>query len=66
MEMAKPLIFHQFPTEVGNHFRPCRGLKLGFLLQLGGGFNYVLYSPLLGEMIQFDESFSKGLKSRAS
>ena len=29
---------------------------------LGGGFKYVLFSPLLGEMIQFDEYFSTGLK----
>ena len=25
---------------------------------LGGGFKYVLFSPLPGEMIQFDEYFS--------
>ena len=29
---------------------------------LGGGFQYFLFSPLLGEMIQFDSYFSKGLK----
>ena len=32
--------------------------------QLGGGFKHVLFSPLLGEMIQFDEhNFSNGLVS---
>ena len=29
---------------------------------LGGGFKYFLFSPLLGEMIQFDSCFSDGLK----
>ena len=29
---------------------------------LGGGFKYVSFSPLLGEMIQFEEYFSDGLK----
>ena len=28
----------------------------------GGGFKHVLFSPLLGEMIQFDSYFSGGLK----
>ena len=28
---------------------------------LGGGFKYFLFSPLLGEMIQFDQYFSDGL-----
>ena len=27
---------------------------------LGGGFKYFLFSPLPGEMIQFDEYFSDG------
>ena len=47
-------------------------LPIGFFLQrlmsqiclvfnLGGGFKYVLFSPLLGEMIQFDEHiFQRG------
>ena len=30
--------------------------------KLGGGFKYFLFSPLPGEMIQFDSYFSKGLK----
>ena len=30
--------------------------------KLGGGFKYVLLSPLPGEMIQFDSYFSNGLK----
>ena len=29
---------------------------------LGGGFKYLLFSPLPGEMIQFDLYFSNGLK----
>ena len=29
---------------------------------LGGGFKYFLHSPLFGEMIQFDEYLSNGLK----
>ena len=29
---------------------------------LGGGFKYFLCSPLLGEMIQFDEYLANGLK----
>ena len=29
---------------------------------LGGGFKYVLFSPLFGEDSHFDEYFSKGLK----
>ena len=32
----------------------------------GGGFKYVLFSPLLGEMILFDKYFSKGLKPPTS
>ena len=28
---------------------------------LGGGFKYFIFSPLLGEMIQFDEYFADGL-----
>ncbi len=30
-------------------------LVLGLYLSLGGGFKYVLFLSLLGEMIQFDE-----------
>ena len=30
--------------------------------KLGGGFKYFLFSSLPGEMIQFDEYFSNGLK----
>ena len=32
MEMAKPLLNFGIQIEVGNHFRPYRGLKLVFLL----------------------------------
>ena len=28
---------------------------------MGGGFKYYSFSPLLGEMIQFDYAFSNGL-----
>ena len=31
-------------------------------VNLGGGFKYFLFSPLLGEMIQFDQYFSNWLK----
>ena len=31
-------------------------------IPLGGGFRYVLFSPLPGEMIRFDEHFSDGLQ----
>ena len=31
-----------------------------FDINLGGGFKYFLFSPLLGKMIQFDEYFSDG------
>ena len=30
-------------------------LELGVIYFLGGGFKHFLFSPLLGEMIQFDE-----------
>ena len=30
--------------------------------ELGGGFKSFLFSPLPGEMIQFDQCFSNGLK----
>ena len=33
---------------------------------LGGGFNYFVFSPQPGEMIQFDQSFSNGLKPPTS
>ena len=33
---------------------------------LGGGFKYFLFSPLFGEMIQFDSYFSNGLKPPSS
>ena len=40
--------------------------KHGAIYFLGGGFKYFLFSPLPGEMIQFDEYFSKGLKPPTS
>ena len=49
------------------------GLYQGFVCtmftnisDLGGGFKYFLFSPLPGEMIQFDYHFSKGLKPPTS
>ena len=33
---------------------------------LGGGFKYVLFLPLPGEMIQFDQYSSNGLKPPTS
>ena len=33
---------------------------------LGGGFKHFLFSPLPGEMIQFDQYFSDGLKPPTS
>ena len=33
---------------------------------LGGGFKYLLFSTLLGEIIQFDQYFSNGLKPPTS
>ena len=38
--------------------RPIKSIKQ----ILGGDFKHFLCSPLLGEMIQFDEYFSNGLK----
>ena len=35
-------------------------------LSLGGGFKYFLFSSLFGEMIQFDQYFSDGLKPPTS
>ena len=34
--------------------------------QLGGGFKHFLFSSLPGEMIQFDQYFSNGLKPPTS
>ena len=41
-------------------FRGCK------YTNLGGGFKYFLFSPLLGEDFQFDEDFSDGLKPPTS
>ena len=35
-------------------------------IKLDGGFKYLLFSPLPGEMIQFDQYFSNGLKTPTS
>ena len=37
-----------------------------WIIFLGGGFKYFLFSPLPGEMIQFDYYFSDGLKPPTS
>ena len=39
----------------------CNLVAESCILILGGVFKYFLFSPLPGEMIQFDEYFSKGL-----
>ena len=44
----------------------CRLLRSKAHPLLGGGFKYIVCSPLLGEMIQFDYFFSDGLKPPTS
>ena len=39
---------------------------VAWLTQLGGGFKDALFSSVPGEMIQFDECFSNGLKPPTS
>ena len=39
---------------------------ISFKFYLGGGFNHLLFSALLGEMIQFESYFSDGLKPPTS
>ena len=39
-----------------------RRVSFNNIPELGGGFKHFLFSSLLGEMIQFDEYFSNGLK----
>ena len=46
--------------------RPWMLMFIIYIYILGGGFKYFLFLPLLGEMIQFDEYFSKGLKPPTS
>jgi len=41
-------------------------LQEAFFHYLGGGFKYVLFSPLLGEDSHFDKYFSTGLKPPTS
>ena len=46
--------------EKENHFQPCLGMghvrsQEGMILDQGGGFKCFLFSPLCGEMIQFDD-----------
>ena len=38
----------------------------GIFTYLGGGFKYLLFSPLPGEIIQVDKYFSRGLKPPTS
>ena len=67
--MGISLVLAPFPQKRGQHslhFYPDRSVHLilrilaskkdtpGFLGYLVGGFKYCLFSPLLGEMIQFD------------
>ena len=62
-----PLKRDHFQKEVGSCNQEFSG-DMGYVsfsgdvYHLGGGFKYFLFSSLLGEMIQFDEYFSKGLK----
>ena len=42
-------------------FGLCKNIE-GGEESLGGGFQDVLFPPLLGEVIQFDQYFSNGLK----
>ena len=45
---------------------PGKARALGDVNDLDGGFKYFLCSPLPGEMIQFDQYFSNGLKPPTS
>ena len=54
---------HQVPRK-WIHFNDIGQGSLNCLL--GGGFKYLLFSPLPGEMIQFDSYFSDGLKPPTS
>ena len=54
---------------VGGHTMGVEGTRVWsvhpqdrYIDALGGGFKYCLFSPLLGEMIQFDSYFSNGLE----
>ena len=47
-------------------FGNCAGPARRVIGSLGGGFKYFLFSPLLGDMIQFDYYFSSGLKPPTS
>ena len=61
-KFLRPLGWWNRGPKWGSH-----GYKLlVIILQLGGGFKYVLFSSLLGEMIQFDQHFSHGLKPPTS
>ena len=57
--------FHRFLEASFLGWWPILG---GYLLTgvLGGGFKHFLFSPLPGEMIQFDQYFSDGLKPPTS
>ena len=41
--------------------RDAKSIRIDHNGILGGGFKYFLFSPLPGEMIQFDKYFSYGL-----
>ena len=41
-------------------FGNCAGPARRVIGSLGGGFQYFLFSPLLGDMIQFDYNFQVG------
>ena len=59
--IEKKSLFEHFL--IGGHKQPVNSCKTNDITkrELGGGFKYFLFSPLLGEMIQFDEHiFQKG------
>ena len=61
--MCRPRSFVGLLTTKGKLLQcPLKWVFMMYTLSLGGGFKYFLFIPLLGEMIQFDQYFSDGLK----
>ena len=58
--LSSPMLFLLMAKERRKEIKTSQGRCLG------GGFRYFLFSPLLGEMIQFDSYFSNGLKPPTS
>ena len=59
--ISKPLISSNI-SELFFVVKQYESTSLKRYTELGGGFKHFLFSPLLGEMIQFDWYFSDGLK----